>query len=277
MLLRDQDLRNLNYSDCFSTIISRTQHRGVQQSVTLLFSLDKGKTLKDGDVRFACAIRHYNLSRCPVSASAFYLFSKFQKEPSFLRDENWQMIKVLTDKVDPMSSSQQYDATKKIFLAHDIHISRITHGGRHSGAMEAESLGMPFDTIKKGGGWKDRLGRLETHYLGKVPSEFAHGLAGFWNKPFGLERNRVDPPIELQKKIFPWVEDFFGDSAAWKKECLDEMNEKDENEYYEGDVSNPDYFVQEHGEEDLVEGHSREKGKQAKVVYRSVDVARRGF
>lgn len=176
-----------------------------------------------------------------------------------------------------MSSSQQYDATKKIFLAHDIHISRITHGGRHSGAMEAESLGMPFDTIKKGGGWKDRLGRLETHYLGKVPSEFAHGLAGFWNKPFGLERNRVDPPIELQKKIFPWVEDFFGDSAAWKKECLDEMNEKDENEYYEGDVSNPDYFVQEHGEEDLVEGHSREKGKQAKVVYRSVDVARRGF
>ena len=30
MLLRDQDLRNLNFSDCFSTIISRTQHRGVQ-------------------------------------------------------------------------------------------------------------------------------------------------------------------------------------------------------------------------------------------------------
>lgn len=78
MLLRDQDLRNLNFSDCFSTIISRTQHRGVQQAVALLFCLDKVKTLKDGEVKFACAMRHYNLYRCPFSAFAFYLFSKLQ-------------------------------------------------------------------------------------------------------------------------------------------------------------------------------------------------------
>lgn len=78
MLLRDQDLRNLNYADCFSTIVSNTQHRGVQQATALLFCLDKGKTLKDGEVKFACAMRHYNLYRCPFSAFAFYMFSKLQ-------------------------------------------------------------------------------------------------------------------------------------------------------------------------------------------------------
>jgi hypothetical protein len=51
MLLRDQDLRNLNFADCFHTIISRKQ-----QAIALVFSMDKGKTLKDGEIRFACAI-----------------------------------------------------------------------------------------------------------------------------------------------------------------------------------------------------------------------------
>lgn len=78
MLLRDQDLRNLNFSDCFFNIVSGTQHRGAQQAVALIFCLDKGKTLKDGEVKFASAMRHYNLYRCPFSAFAFYMFSKLQ-------------------------------------------------------------------------------------------------------------------------------------------------------------------------------------------------------
>ncbi|CAO3610830.1 unnamed protein product [Mucor fragilis] len=91
--------------------------------------------------------------------------------------------------------------------------------------MEAEFLGIPTDTIKKGVGWKDCLGRLETHYLGKVPSEFARSIAGFWNKLFGLKRNRINPLIELQQEVFPWIEN-----------CFEEMNQTDENEFYEGDL-----------------------------------------
>ena len=56
---------------------------------------------------------------------------------------------------------------------------RVTHSGRHAGAMEAEALGIPYDLIKRGGGWKDCLGRLETHYLSKLPLQFARGMAGF--------------------------------------------------------------------------------------------------
>jgi len=54
--------------------------------------------------------------------------------------------------------------------------------------MEAENFGVP-DIIKQGGNWKDKLGRLETHYLDKLPSQFARGMAGFWNKPFRIARN----------------------------------------------------------------------------------------
>lgn len=78
MLLRDQDLRNLNFSDCFSTTIPQSQHRGHQQAVILVFCLDKGKTLKEGEVKFACAMRHENVHRCPVSAFAFYMYSLIQ-------------------------------------------------------------------------------------------------------------------------------------------------------------------------------------------------------
>lgn len=78
MLLRDQDLRNLNFADCFCNVIPRQQHRGAQQAVALIFSLDKGKTLKEGEVKFACAMRHENVFRCPIGAFAFFMFSLLQ-------------------------------------------------------------------------------------------------------------------------------------------------------------------------------------------------------
>lgn len=78
MLLRDQYLRNLNFADCFCNVIPRQQHRGAQQAVALTFSLDKGKTLKEGEVKFACAMRHENVFRCPVGAFAFFMFSLLQ-------------------------------------------------------------------------------------------------------------------------------------------------------------------------------------------------------
>ena len=78
MLLRDQDLRNLNFADCFCTIIPKKQHKGSQQAVALVFSLDKGKTLKEGETKFACAMRHENILRCPFSVFAFLMLSLLQ-------------------------------------------------------------------------------------------------------------------------------------------------------------------------------------------------------
>ncbi|KAF9901452.1 hypothetical protein EC991_006101 [Linnemannia zychae] len=47
MLLRDEDLRNLNLSDCFASIITKPRHPGPQQLVSITFKLNKGKTNSD--------------------------------------------------------------------------------------------------------------------------------------------------------------------------------------------------------------------------------------
>ncbi|KAF9272210.1 hypothetical protein BGZ88_005082, partial [Linnemannia elongata] len=41
MLLRDEDLRNLNLSDCFASVITKPRHPGTQQLVSLTFKLNK--------------------------------------------------------------------------------------------------------------------------------------------------------------------------------------------------------------------------------------------
>ncbi|KAG2190675.1 hypothetical protein INT47_011749, partial [Mucor saturninus] len=173
----DSDLRNLNFADCFYTIIPIKQHKGIQQALALVFSLDKGKTLKEGEVKFACAMRHENVFRCPFSAFAFFMFSVLQVNGDFLNEKRWHNWKVLRGRSSPEKSL---------------------------------SGGIPFDLIKRGGGWKDRLGRLETHYLGKLPSPFARGMAGFWEEPFSLARNTVSPSLELQRTIFSWIGSHFG-------------------------------------------------------------------
>ena len=43
---------------------------------------------------------------------------------------------------------------------------RVTHSGRHTGAMKAKALGILYDLIKRGGGWKDHLCNGIDHYDG---------------------------------------------------------------------------------------------------------------
>ncbi|KAG2210572.1 hypothetical protein INT47_002514 [Mucor saturninus] len=249
MVPRDQDLRNLNFADCFCTIIPKNQHKGMQQALALVFSLDKGKTLKEGEVKFACAMRHENIFRCPFGAFSFLMFSLLQDNGNFLNEERWHNWKVLRGRAGPeksLSGVSQWKTAKKALSSEDIHTTRVTHGGHHAGSMEAEGLGIPFDLIKRGGGWKDRLGRLETHYLGKLPSPFARGMAGFWEKPLSLARN----------SIFPWIESYFGyGNLEWEAACEKEMKEVDKNEDEDDNIFNleitnetdPVEFVEEEG------------------------------
>jgi hypothetical protein len=45
-------------------------------------------------------------------------------------------------------------------------------------------------------------------------------MAGFWEKPFSLARNGVLPSMELQKMIFPWIEDYFdAGNTEWVSAC----------------------------------------------------------
>ncbi|CEP14188.1 hypothetical protein [Parasitella parasitica] len=212
MLLRDQAMQNVNFADCFAIIIPGQQHQGKQQAVGMIFCVDKGKDLKVGEVKFACVIRHENIFR--------------HLEPTW---HNYNVIRGSMDLEEGLSASQQYNKSKDVLLQHEIYSTRITHVGRHAGIMEAESLGIPFDIVNRSGGWKDRLSHLETHYLVNLPSPFARGMAGFWQKPFFLERNQVSPPLDIQRLIFPGMETIHGKNEEWLKTYEDKMREIDEN------------------------------------------------
>ncbi|CEP12329.1 hypothetical protein [Parasitella parasitica] len=210
MLLRNQeDMRNLNFADCFATIIPCQQHQGRQQVVDMVFCLDKGMNLKEEEVKFAC------------------------DGASFLKKLTRHDCKVIRDRLDLekglSASQQQYKKGKDIFLHQEIYSTRITHGGLHAGTMEAESLGIPLDINKRGRGWKDHLARLETHYLGKLPFDFAQGMTGFWQKPFFFELNQVIPALRLQRQIFSWVETIYGEiNEEWLQTCDDENDNQDD-------------------------------------------------
>lgn len=193
------------------------------------------------------------------------------------------MIRSKNDPEKSLSGAQQYSRAKDAFLANNIFTTRVTHGGRHSGAMEAETLGVPIDVIKRGGNWKDRLGRLETHYLGKLPTQFAKGIAGFWDEPFNLPRNSINPPLDLQRLVFPWIEDFFGlDNAQWRAVCDKEMEEAGEITEDVG-IANEDtedvQFVHEGVDSASGSGSGSlsSKRKQKQPLYRKIDTAKRGF
>ncbi|OAD76858.1 hypothetical protein PHYBLDRAFT_142364 [Phycomyces blakesleeanus NRRL 1555(-)] len=124
MLLRNQDWRNLNFVDCFCTIIPKKQHKGMQQALALVFSLDKGKSLKEGEVKFACVMRHENIFRYPFGAFAFFMFSLLQTSGDFLNKNRWQNWKVLRRRTSPeksLTGTSQWKTAKKTFADDEIY------------------------------------------------------------------------------------------------------------------------------------------------------------
>ncbi|KAF9391342.1 hypothetical protein CPB97_006838 [Podila verticillata] len=49
----------------------------------------------------------------------------------------------------------------------------------------------------------------------------APALVGFHNNPYRLDRDSVIPPIDLERQIFPIIEQHPGDMTlnAWKEQC----------------------------------------------------------
>jgi hypothetical protein len=95
--------------------------------------------------------------------------------------------------------------------------SKVTHGGRKAGAQHAHASGASIEDIAHHGNWNYR--RLVTHYLTQVSKEVPYKMAGFTlpNEEFWLERNTLIPPKELQKMLFPFIEDLFPGNQDWAR------------------------------------------------------------
>lgn len=82
MLLRDEDIRNLNLSDTFN-IQFRRKSPGSRLAMGLVFCIHRGKTNKNGTLLYATAFRHLNFLRCTVGAFAFYMLERFQASANY--------------------------------------------------------------------------------------------------------------------------------------------------------------------------------------------------
>jgi hypothetical protein len=122
----------------------------------------------------------------------------------------------------------------------DVYSTKVTHSGRHAGTAEAYKLGLNLDHIRHLGRWV--MGQMENFYAPKNPIIGAFYMAHFNKKeePYLIERDLVSPPKELQRLIFPWIEESFNDlpdfAPEWKKLCVKEMDGVDPDKATEDDV-----------------------------------------
>ncbi|KAG0294662.1 hypothetical protein BGZ97_005027, partial [Linnemannia gamsii] len=244
MLLRDEELHHINFSDCFAVVPTQNRQPGAQQRVALTFKLRNNDPTSDANQKlYVSALRHYDIGRCTFSAFAFYMFQIWQgaldRDPpsnrtlsAIFRDlgkDEWPSFKLLPSASDPTESSLPtplWGAIKKNFKTLGVNCPRKADGGRHVGTIEATKLKIPQGDIDDKGRWSVERETYGECQIPQLLTTIPGGMAGFLDTPYSLTRNKVSPPIPLQMLIFPWVEFAFGvHNAWWKQECLDEMNE----------------------------------------------------
>ena len=153
-------------------------------------------------------------------------------------DHNWTEHKVLhagwKESNREISYAATRDSTYKVLRRQNVYCAHVTHSGRHSGALEGQRMGMAEADIRIAGRWVQGTGKMQQFYLSNFPVTFALGIAGHLDKPFHLQRNEVWPSVELQRQIFPFIEDALFPSGTeehkrWVEECMDAMIDKSVN------------------------------------------------
>jgi hypothetical protein len=104
---------------------------------------------------------------------------------------------------EPISYQSHYNSVRKCFHALGFKFASATHCPRQAGAIAAETAGVNEASIRRQGRWNQQA--MEGCYLTGIPVACVRGMAGFDpNYPsFFLERNIIQPPTSLQKKVYP--------------------------------------------------------------------------
>lgn len=140
-----------------------------------------------------------------------------------------------------LTGRTQQLATSAVMRACEFFSARLTHAGRHAGTKEAFKLGLPINDIQHLGRWV--MSQMMSFYAPKNPIKGAYFMSHFngTDEPYILDRDLVVPPPELQRLVFPWLEDAFNGSSeetvdAWHKTCALEMTDYDPEEITDGDI-----------------------------------------
>lgn len=177
-----------------------------------------GKTVYAGNSKqYGRALRHRKAEMCSVGAFGFYLLYRFHcsgemddgNRPDFASNEDWFDIKILASAKDNKVSikSRTYtDALSKVFKVLRIVSSAIGHFGRKNGPLRLEFEEIAPEIINCLGMWDPNT--QQKAYSAKIPTKALRVMAGFQDADsYFVPRTNVVPPENLQKMIFPFIEE----------------------------------------------------------------------
>lgn len=157
--------------------------------------------------------RNKNVEICPIGALAFYYFYRFHHNhepwPDFSNREQWYSIKVLAKAKGPVDVEIDYNSHLEVINKAFKHANvslKGTHTGRREGCRLADLLSIPDAQMRRLGRWDNS--KMTIHYTTGIPLEGARILAGHHPDKgmYFLERDCLEPPLELQRMIFPQLE-----------------------------------------------------------------------
>ena len=211
MMLRGETLRDTNLNHLFSL---EFKDEGATRCPVFVMMIMGGKTNQEHHKLYSGVIRHKNVQMCAFGAIGFYLFHRFHVQgeafPDFSMNENWFNTKLARGRSvnKAVSYNTQLNSVNNAFAAVGINSVKKTHSGRQAGAREAEMAGLSHDHIRRVGRWNSES--MENNYLTCLPRTAIRVIQGFPEEKgcFWLPRALVTPPLSLQKKIFPMVEEW---------------------------------------------------------------------
>ncbi|KAE8228471.1 hypothetical protein CF326_g6595 [Tilletia indica] len=214
---RSEDLRNAILAATYTIMLPQSRP---QSCPAFVVTLRSGKTNTESRNEWGVAARHRNFEACPVGALALYLFERWHilglPAPSFSSRKSWYDDKLLVaeDSADISWSDQAY-LLRYAFEEVGVSSSKITHAMRSGGARFAHEAGCTEDSLHIHGRWCGD--RLIERYLGGVSIQPVRALADFDIKggDYWLPRTLLDPTIDLQHQIFPFVE--LGEAQVWQR------------------------------------------------------------
>jgi hypothetical protein len=211
-LLRGENRRKMELADL--SLLDYPPSEGPTTCGCLVSLLQDGKLNKTARKEFMGALRHKDPLFCAQGALAQLFFWRWhitgEAPPSFRQRKDWYRVKVLVgrDREQELSYPTQLQETWRIFGAAGLVSSKKTHLPRRVGAQDAETHGSSLAQISQAGRWNQSV--LCQAYLTHLPRQFMRVVAGFSASAgdYFLARAAHDPPVMLQRQLWPWIEEW---------------------------------------------------------------------
>ena len=167
-------------------------------------------------VLYGRATCHKDVTQCPIGALAMYLHSRFEltgegEKLDFSQNSSWFNVKLL---IDPRGSNNEVSVSdqnyansiKEVCRSLNIASKHFIHFGRGVGSVLAELDELDGHHIQDLGNWNVDVRR--DVYSAKLPMKAMWVMGGHPEAKGSvfLPRAGVQPPENLQKRIFPFVE-----------------------------------------------------------------------